>query len=367
MTVERWNLEITFLTPVHVGSGVTIEPYEYDILSQDGTWFLLVLNHEKMFSSMNDAQRKESNTLLGGDHVDHVGISNWMKKQFKTTQYMKYAIGIHETIGKQLQENMTNSKSRGAIELFTRQPDSGIPYLPGSSIKGSIRTALLNQALGNPIKRELASIRNERELQSAAFEYQKNNRTSLNHDPFRQLSISDANIHPDDCFIHKIEMIRDPKSKKGDNPSGIKICRDMVHGVVSLGENDAPPVCNAQVALQHGLLDKNIMGVDALKQEITPDLIIEACNNFYIQNLKSEVNKYGKTILPIAKDIISSNLSSMNKNQFLIRLGRHSHFENMVMTHHPNMVEPDKGYGGTRSYAGGRFPMGWAICTWNKQ
>ena len=162
-------------------------------------------------------------------------------------------------------------------------------------------------------------------------------------------------------------MIRDPKSKKGDNPSGIKICRDMVHGVVSLGENDAPPVCNAQVALQHGLLDKNIMGVDALKQEITPDLIIEACNNFYIQNLKSEVNKYGKTILPIAKDIISSNLSSMNKNQFLIRLGRHSHFENMVMTHHPNMVEPDKGYGGTRSYAGGRFPMGWAICTWNKQ
>ncbi|MBC8309305.1 MAG: type III-A CRISPR-associated RAMP protein Csm5 [Planctomycetes bacterium] len=370
MTTERWNLDIQFLSPVHVGAGITIEPYEYDIIEQDGNFFLLVLDQNKMFSSMNDSQRKEFDTLLDGDHVNHTIVSNWMKQQFKATEYMKFAISIQESIGNQLKKNMSNEQSRGAIELLTRNPNTGAPYLPGSSIKGSIRTALLSSALGNPITRELAGIsadRSDQDLQSSAFGYKKNGKTSLSHDPFRQLSVGDADIHPDDCFIHKIEMIRNPKSKKGDDASGIKICRDMVHGIVSLGEHDPPPICTSAVSFQFGLLDISIMREETLKQKITPDSIIRSCNDFYIPNAREELAKFGEIILSSAKESILNQLDSLQKNQCLIRLGRHSHFENMVMTHHPKMREPEKGYGETRSYAGGKVPMGWAICSWSEK
>ena len=107
--------------------------------------------------------------------------------------------------------------------------------------------------------------------------------------------------------------------------------------------------------------------METLKQKITPDSIIRSCNDFYIPNAREELAKFGEIILSSAKESILNQLDSLQKNQCLIRLGRHSHFENMVMTHHPKMREPEKGYGETRSYAGGKVPMGWAISSWSKK
>jgi len=135
--LKRWRLRVTPLTPVHVGSGETIEPYQY-LLHEGEIWVLdpaaLVESlpseaTERYLEALAEGPLHARETLLGiADRYDLSKAVVWQGKA-----------------GVQLENHLKDALNAGRGELGIRLFPRSLrgPYLPGSSLKGAIRTAFI--------------------------------------------------------------------------------------------------------------------------------------------------------------------------------------------------------------------------------
>lgn len=361
--LQDWELSLHPISPIHIGSGVTIEPYEYEIVksSNDGLPLLRMIDIDRRLASLSNLQREEF--LKVERRGDFAGLRDWLRKASAGREFTRYTVPIEPMAAPLLQKMHANANSTGEIHLMTRHAVTGIPYVPGSSIKGSIRTAMVAWfAPKNPPLYVDQRTRSP-DLEAAILGHVRSNsdRPDLYKDPFRQIAIGDIPLDEYGCKIDRIEIVR-RRAGAARSEASILMFRDVTYCSLD-GEVDL--AFKGQARFYPELAGPAELGSRRFGSDmIDPELICKACNAFYRPRLEREVatfvsDKEFATVLTEAKQI-NDPLSC------LIRLGRHSHFE-CVTIGEPYAQPPRRGAGATRSYAGGIAPLGWALLTWRRR
>jgi len=129
---ERYKLEITTLSPIHVGDGNKLTPLEYlrrgntiHVVSED-RFFEELVRHRLVERFINYVEKIRDASLEG---------------------FLRDAkLGVPERILKYSREVLSRSVKSKQISTFIKNAE-GKAYVPGSEIKGAVRIALLHSIL----------------------------------------------------------------------------------------------------------------------------------------------------------------------------------------------------------------------------
>ncbi len=363
---ESYRLVLEPLSPVHIGSGESIEPYEYDIEIKSGTGLLKVYDLSRLLGDLNDVQRSEFLRLT--EQNDFVAVRRWIRGQVQP-QHQRFAIATWPALASELARQLDNPKRTGEIHLMTRNGGNGTVYIPGSSVKGAVRTAVLDAALRSSTIRPavlLLAAQNHQDRSGTSFEslvmdYQnQSGRADIRRDPFRQLHFADLSGPIESTFVDRVKIVRH-EGAVSEKPTDILMYREVT-GCAIMGEQLQ---FSGEMQFWTALTDHGriVSPNDRLPKTFTVQGIAAMCNEFYLPRLEFEAREFlhGSThasqILKLAQQLLP--------HQCLIRLGRHSHFECVTVSEPYH--QPVRGFGKSRSLLGGQLPLGWAKLTWEER
>lgn len=344
------TLHFTPLTPIHIGCNETYEPTNYVI---EGT-ALYEFDPDTAIKNLPDVARKEllkivsgkpneemlkqvqalfyqhrESLIAGAEHFFPVGdgvADLYRKRVGKAAQY--------EGGGRQVINNLE-------IERTSYNRDDRKPMFPGSSIKGSIRTALLDSLnQGNPLSYDLKQKRGagqNRGLQESLFA------GKFHTDPMRLISVGDAHWAVEGEIPGN--EIRFAVNRKRRLKEGERLQQSMAE------EKGLSQTLECVTAMQARCMSGslNIQDVSSLtgsRQKLpqsnmqwTVKEIASKCNRFYMKLFQQESEAMQKMgylddqWVRLISTIFSEKMQSKLKNNeaFLLRVGRHSGAEALTL------------------------------------
>ena len=140
--LEQHCIKVRALSPVFLGVGESLTKKEYLFIPNSRRIQFIDL---KKFSALLESKKQTSayeNFVLGRerDLYRWMVSRNFTQKEIRSVQ--SYCIDAGNTLDRQSE---TGSRTKG-IQLFIKDPEKR-PYIPGSSLKGAIRTAILASML----------------------------------------------------------------------------------------------------------------------------------------------------------------------------------------------------------------------------
>lgn len=330
MTTLRFTA--TPLTPIHIGSGEILAPEDY-LLRDDQ---LIHFNRSAVLRDMKPEVRRELETALDRNQFDRA--QEIVRGACDPNRHALGRIGISDESRDALRTLVANPESpvrNREVHPFVRNPHTGRPFVPGSSLKGAIRTAIVNhftKADFDDIKRLVTGTEDRskvaRTLETAALNFEFRN---LESDPLRLFKVADADLPDGSTRIDKAMRFEHGKGFS----DGIQMHFERL---LSLG--DGEPV-DFEIELE---LDDLAMRDQRVKQVIgrtlSFDTIRKACNAFYTGRLLAEHQRFfsedgtpearygaqGLVKLQPGKILIAK---SLREEGMLLRVGRFSHFESL--------------------------------------
>jgi CRISPR-associated protein Csm5 len=316
------------LTPLHIGSGRTLlSDTEYLYFSETHT--VSVIDEHKILS------------IIGSENIDqwvHIiekgsGLLDYLKKRSSSkvilpSQTDKRLLNVN---GK---SNPTSGNSGIREQLFS---GNGQPILPGSSLKGAIRTAMLNRAiLKNPSNAKRINDFKEEKTRTNYRTGQKEVQIQYkgvrlekkyfgrdpNHDIFRMLRVGDTHFTETECILaetlnetgtgqeikHSVQQHIECIPASQSALCGIQIPQDLIK----------------EVEKRPDVLSK-MKGIESIK---TLPLIFGQINAHSKNHIEQEIKKYELLDLPIQadsyvetlKDILES-YQNLSENECILRVG----------------------------------------------
>lgn len=318
------KLSLETLTPIHIGSGESIEPYEYVITDK-----LYKINLGKFISSLDIKDREVFLKLSSSDMVQ---TRRFIKERANLSNITEFSIDVDSEVHDIYENRMNDPNNQLSIQTFVKTLDK--PFIPGSSVKGAIRTALLFSMADKPIT-------DTRDIEKYVFKF-----TNPQNDPFRVLKISDSlPIDLRDMLIYNVKIY----SKKDKfAASGYNI---LIEGTNSDFTDKAVRIFH-DINIDHELDKRN-------DTDINIDKIISSCNEFYQNVIQSELNFYNSSKTSYAYDryeMLEKILSNIKKEKsFILRFGWGSAYDSVTI----NLAKriPDRKI--SRRLIHGEFPLGW--------
>ncbi|MFW5804631.1 MAG: type III-A CRISPR-associated RAMP protein Csm5, partial [bacterium] len=268
----------------------------------------------------------------------------------------RYSCPVSKSIVKSYKNLLNNPKNQLLIYEMYRKKSTFSPVIPASSLKGAIRTALLNREIKNGnVNKNYKMIkksqirREEKQLQQDLFDY-----TNPKNDPFKFLRLTD-------CLIKgkKNQLIADgviyKKVKTGGYENlSIKMLFEVINGMNTGG--DSYGGCE--------LITKKNNNIS--EYVIDMEKIIQSCNDFFKNNFDNEYNKFylssDNDVLKKTIDYLKEEIDNIKPNSFLVRVGRFSQIENVTLDEPYRAPWNQKGYGNSRTHItseGIQTPLGW--------
>lgn len=342
--LQTYPLALTTLTPIHIGCGTDFEPTNYVI--DDGVLFLFDLAATPLDADL----RTKLLAAVGDGRADSIlAIQRFFFEHRERLKGMsKYALAVspgieaqyRKRIGRVAQRERTgeNVINRLEIERTVHHPHSGVPYIPGSALKGALRTAWLDQLNGGqPLQGghtdEEASGDLARKLEKRARELEKELLGgAFCADPFRLVKISDASAeHVASKVLFSTNHKKKPSSTE-DSRASLAVRREFIVG--------------GQYRLfSSELRIESLPGADSYSD--VPDTarrirdfraISAACNKFYQNRMDEDLGVLAERGLASAEWLsafqsLLSNLRPVLKrgDAMLLRIGRHSGAESVTL------------------------------------
>ncbi len=197
--LRTWNVTLTTLSPLFIGSGKTLSPYS-DFIQEGNN--LIYLNQKKIEEAVSDKPElideyvKEIRRKMNNTSSD-VSLKDFITTRLKLSLD---SVTLHKV---PLQGNIGKQQLRQFIST------AGRPFIPGSTLKGAFRTAILYDWLinDNNGKKLLENFIENLEKTDSKNKEEKNealkkiNNTDIeficfggiSEDPFRFLKITDSN------------------------------------------------------------------------------------------------------------------------------------------------------------------------------
>ncbi|NLK01406.1 MAG: type III-A CRISPR-associated RAMP protein Csm5 [Clostridia bacterium] len=258
--MKNYQITLEALTPVYIGNGKRITKKDFELKNN----YINIYDPIKLHEILG---KRYENFLM-----NNYTLTSFLKRNPKlnTSPALKYRVlcgdkGIRESDG---------------IHEFIKDA-YGKPYIPGSSLKGAIRTAILAHRISENKGNRFDSFKSEllggsNEIERAAF-------GSIIDDEFKNLRISDSQpLSMDDLIISKkIDVFKD-----GASNNRLNLCRET---------------------LKPGTKINFTLTIDGSLQKpaFSPEYILNAIDQFNIQYHKVFLSKFGSYHLDQFKENIT--------------------------------------------------------------
>ena len=345
--LDHYTLRYTPLSPVHIGTDESYEPGNY-VIDEDGG-ALYSFDSQAALKGLGDKEKKELLTIVNGrpDDLMLTKVQAFFHKHKESliayaNSPVPTAHGVNDLyekrIGKTAQHESHGKRviNKLEIERTFYNPVDGNPLLPGSSIKGAIRTALLDGI--NDGKR--LNDRNERNqaLQQRLLD------GKFHTDPFRLVSIGDASWQGSPnkpaCQIKfAVNRKRKPVVKDGQLVKSQAETKNLYQLLECVTPQHYQSFTGALTLLNTRSIHPGNPKLPKQDFHWSIKEIAKACNEFYVKLFWEEfyaIKDRGflnAVWLEQLKDLIDNDLSTrLDEGEvFLLRLGRHSGAEALTL------------------------------------
>lgn len=306
---EFFSCYIKILSPVHIGCDEVYEPMGFLVNEQQK--ILTVFDPVSFISSLEDMEQQKFIAIASrGDLSSILEIYHFLQGRNHPGRTIDLCQGFIEryrttlSIPKNDQKKIQQDLNQFKIERTSFLAGDQRPYIPGTSIKGSIRTAYLNM------------INKKKKLTEEKGRYAHNNLEkklldgTFETDPFRLVKVSD--FHPVGDIRTKIVFAVNEKKKESihDARGPYQILETILPGAVFEGS----------------IIIEDPPEKSGIKRPLTKEIMIKCLNNFYYSEKNREESE-------LASINITPEIHFDTQNAPL-RIGRHSGAESVTIEGH---------------------------------
>ena len=348
--LSTYRLDITTLSPVHIGTGQAYDTNSY-VIEGD------TLYHFDTAAAMAAVSAADRDTLLalvsrGGSDALLREVQRFFHDRRETlmahaTLRLPVVKGVaelyHSRIGKVANHEGGGGKviNKLAVERNAYDPVSNRPVLYGSSLKGAMRTAVLDHYNEGRTAFEQKGLH---EFQGRILRYREDNRLQLERDPFRLVQIGDAAWSAGDDLpagevLFAVNRKRAPVTDQHGNlrPSRAENLYQTLECVP--GSRFRAFAASLVVQDVGRLPDASRPKLPAADRRFGVDALIDYCNAFYRPILERELAQLGERGYVDARwaksmaDLLRGPLGAAlgQRRAFLLRVGRHSGAESVTL------------------------------------
>ena len=384
MRKERkiYDCTLTPLTPIQVGNGNQIYPYNYVI--KNGFYYRIELS--EIIDKFPSKIKEEFIRLLENNNMIKIRsfIFDNYKKEYGYLYKAKIDKNVEDFYLKKIKGvELKNEENQLIIEEFIGNHVG--KFIPGSTIKGALRNGFLfeefkKDGYSYTLDREIED-RRGRKIPTAPFvlknidkKYEKTesdkreakilglDKLEPKIDPFKNLIVTDTEICDNLIKIKKIERVSIKEKKGNMSMNNFEITKSLY------SDNE-----------ENNLSFKIIINEYDISEELLNTLlkgnIVTNKKNIYLENIFKHLNLKAKAILKedikffdkageinltkISKKLLEQ-LENLKENEAIIRFGRGAGFNSTTLNLANNS---DMVY--TRVISDG-CPIGWALISYNK-
>jgi len=303
------------VTPVHIGCDEVYEPTAFTV--DEAQRHLTVVSPLRLIQSFSaDDRTRFSAICRQGSVASILEIYKFLRhRQFegRTVAVCSDFIGHYRStleIPARDERRAQNELNKFEIPRTAFRNGDGRAYIPGSSVKGALRTAYLNgmeqskklAAKGRPFKDQM-------QLQQALLDYR-----NIPGDPFRMVKVSD--FQPVGPILTKIVYAVNQKKVPGNHQArGLPLLMEVIlPGATFIGQ--------ISVEKPHPSAD--------IQSPIVQDLFLQAARHFFAAEWERESSELAKIQVP-------TESFTLPKAACLLRCGRHSGAESVTVQGHRNI------------------------------
>lgn len=304
------------LSPVHVGCDEVYEPMGFVV--DENTCTLTAFDPLEFFRHLGQQDKDRLTAICRKGSLESImELYKFMRNKRFDGYVLDVCRGFVEHYKKSLSASIKDSKkiqqelnnftiARTAFSPITQQP-----YIPGSAIKGALRTAYLNQlAVGESVPYDLKDRKAAEILEKGLLHYQ-----DLQNDPFRLLKVSD--FHPVRSCRTKIVYAVNEKKKVSNKPA---------KGPYQILEIIEPGAVFAGTINVLAPLTKEVIRTHLNKKALLDSAVV-----FYTKEKDRENNELAEIAVPADRmDSVDSPIP--------LRMGRHSGAESVTIDGHRNIL-----------------------------
>ncbi|RDY23791.1 type III-A CRISPR-associated RAMP protein Csm5 [Romboutsia maritimum] len=364
--INNQKIILVPITPIHIGNGKEILPYEYVI--KNG--YMYKFNMMDIYENLNENNKRIFLKYVENDIIE---LRSFIGEIYEEKFGYEYKVDIcteFENLYNQKLKGVKNKNEQNALVINDFINTVNKTYIPGSSIKGAIRSAYLydmgdreklfdykilknNKGRIDPYKSEhKKSEEYEVELLSCP---NKNGKKEPKTDPFKSIKITDSNFMQDALRLYDINIYtynkKDKKLKKAVPFYSLctksKLCSD---------DNIE---FNFDINIFNGFFEKGSVKVKIGKNEILDSLNLKAEDMINRELDFFDEADYLETY-NIYEDIYEIYESLDKNNEALIRFGKGAGFDsttfNLVNNNRSNVTDSK-----SRNLVEGKYPLGWAV------
>lgn len=329
-TITR-KIRLHILTPVNIGCDSVYEPTNFYIDKDKKK--LVIFDSLEFVKKLNDKDREKLLQICSKGSVSSIlELYHFINRHKPSGREVEVSDGLinhyKQILGLSIKDrNLNNKINKFTIFRTAYNPYTQKPFIPGSSLKGALRTAYISsiakeQGIVNYWERHNLNPKNKEVLYKKIYKNEIAKKLekeilegSFSKDPFSLLKISDLN--PVGAMTTKI-LYAINKKKDGRRASGpYQILETLKEGAVFEG------IVNLTVPV-NGRGVRHIFKLE--------ELLIKA-HGYFARRLKEEIEPINNLGIKHSGGIQANNLfkDRFKKNAFLIRLGRHSGAESVTI------------------------------------
>ena len=306
---------IQTISPVHIGCDEFYEPTGF-VLDENARK-MIVFDPLSFISQMEDTDKSEFSQICAKGTIASI-LEIYKFMQNKTAEgrvvdvcagfleHYKQTLSLPVRNPREIQQNLNSfAIPRTAFCRVDQRP-----YIPGSTIKGALRTAYLNLMESEKKLSEKGKERNARNLEQHLMEY-----NGIPTDPFRMVKVSDF-MPVGETRTRIVYGINKKKKPSDRDARGMP----LIFEVILPGSAFVGTIA----------VDSPLPG-SGIRKSVSMKKLLDSSTLFYANEKERET----KELSNIGVKIISDNTRFQNdKNSFLARVGRHSGAESVTIEGH---------------------------------
>jgi CRISPR-associated protein Csm5 len=340
--MKTYKLYCDILSPLHIGSGTEINPLSYII----DAGRLYGISFDKFVYSMSPEIRDSFEKLI--DKGNFVEIRKFVAVNIDKVKDIIFSIEVSPQVESLYKTKMLDIENQLLINPFIRTEGDSIPLMPGSSIKGAIRTAIISELAKNSDLPKPRDAREEYGFESIVLGFKDGK-----DDPFRGIRVRDKFLQRGETIVREVKNVS--RKKGGLEANNIQIICEVTHALVT----------RKGVSFETEMFfDDELYSTKFLSRTFSIEQVINSCKNFYKDKMEQEHKKFykGNEVEKISDKLLSI---PYDDKSFPLRLGRFSGVESITLDNYRNPKPPGKKsvWGTSRNLAERLFPMGWVKAT----
>ncbi|MBW1800288.1 MAG: type III-A CRISPR-associated RAMP protein Csm5 [Deltaproteobacteria bacterium] len=328
MEKQRMKCVLQTVSPIHVGCDEVYEPFGFVVDEKKKQ--LIVFETLAFIAGLNQADRKKFSDICRKGNIESIlEIYKFLRNRPVNGRFVNTCSGFHAHYEKVLGTppgRIKNELNNFKIERTSFCASDHRPYIPGSAIKGALRTAYLNMLAdkardySSDIKKLGQSDRENRERNKPRVKIHKileekllgldklPDREKMYKDPFRLVKVSDF-IPAGDTKTMIVYVINKKKKISDKEARGpYQILETILPGAHFIGE----------------IVVDTSQRQDAVSFPVELEKLLYSANHFYKKERHRENRELGNIGITISE-------APEAEDGTLIRIGRHSGAESVTI------------------------------------